>query len=99
MSMQLVSELLLEREIKRYEESPELMHENKLFYYLCKKELAVIEKLKINQIDMRGEIKESNQRIESQSIYFMNPQEFEEMKSKSKMYDIIAKLIKENDSQ
>lgn len=97
--MQLVSEVLLRREIRRYEESPELMGKNEMFYFLCKKELAVIEKLKINKIDMRGEIEESNRRIENQSIYFMDSQEFKEMESKSKMYDIIVKLIKENDSE
>lgn len=95
MSMQLMSELLLKREIERYEESPELMQENKLFYYLCKKELAVIKKLEINQIDMRGEIEEFNQSLSNQSIYFMDSQEFEEMKEKARKYDIISKVVRD----
>ncbi len=95
MSMQLMSELLLKREIERYEESLELMQENKLFYYLCKKELSVIKKLKIDRIDMRGEIGKSNQRIESQSIYFMDSQEFEEMKEKARKYDAISRVVRE----
>ena len=56
----------MEREIKRLEDSgrPE---ESELLYYQCKKELAVIEKLKINKIDMRGEIEEVNQKIANQA--------------------------------
>lgn len=95
MSMQLVSEILLKQEIKRYEESPELMQENTLFYNLCKKELVVIENLKINQIDMRGEVYEFNQRLSNQSIFFMDSQEFEEMKEKARKYDIISKVVRD----
>lgn len=92
MSMQLVSEKLLEKEIKRLEDAgrPE---DSELLYYLCKKELAVIQKLKINKIDMRGEIEECNKRIENQAVYFMGPQEFEAMEEKAKKYDAIAGLI------
>lgn len=91
--MQLISEKLLEREIKRLEDAgrPE---ESEILYYQCKKELAVIEKLKINKIDMRGEIEEVNQRIADNAIYFMNPQEFETIEEKAKKYDIIAGIIK-----
>jgi hypothetical protein len=94
MSMQLISEKLLEREIKRLEDSgrPE---ESELLYYQCKKELAVIEKLKINKIDMRGEIEEVNQKIASQAIYFMEQQEFETMEEKARKYDIIAGIASE----
>lgn len=91
MSMQLVSEKLLKREIKRLEDSG-ATEEKGLLYHLCKKELAVIEKLKINKIDMRGEIEETVERIESQAIYFMNPQEFDEMEEKARRYDEICEL-------
>lgn len=91
MSMQLISEKLLEREIKRIEDSgrPE---DSELLYYQCKKELAVIEKLKINKIDMRGEIEEAVKRIENQAIYFMEPREFEEMEEKARRYDEICRI-------
>lgn len=94
MSMQLISEKLLEREIKRLEDAgrPE---ESEILYYQCKKELAVIEKLKINKIDMRGEIDEVNQRISNQAVYFMAPQEFEAMEEKARKYDAIAGIIKD----
>lgn len=94
MSMQLISEKLLEREIKRLEDS-DRPEESELLYYQCKKELAVIEKLKINKIDMRGEIEEVNQKIASQAIYFMEQQEFETMEEKARKYDIIAGIASE----
>lgn len=93
MSMQLVSEKLLEREIKRLEDAG-IPEDEKIIYYLCKKELAVIEKLKINKIDMRGEIEEAVKRIENQAVYFMNPQEFDEMEEKARRYDGICELTK-----
>lgn len=94
MSMQLMSEKLLKREIKRLEDAGR-QEESELLYYQCKKELAVIEKLKINKIDMRGEIDEVNQRIADNAVYFMNPQEFEEMEKKVRKYDIIARVVTE----
>lgn len=95
MSMQLISEKLLEIEIKRLEEAGRA-EDNELLYYQCKKELAVIKNLKINKIDMRGEIEECNQRIENQAIYFMDAGEFEEMEEKARKYDLICNIIGEN---
>lgn len=92
MSMQLISEKLLKSEIQRLEDAVKSENEE-ILYYLCKKELAVIEKLKINKIDMRGEIEETVKRIENQGIYFMNPQEFKEMEQKARKYDEIYKFI------
>lgn len=92
MSVQLISEKLLEVEIKRLEEAGR-PKDQEIIYHLCKKELTVIQKLKINKIDMRGEIEEYNQRIENQAIYFMEPQEFEAMEEKARKYDAIAELI------
>lgn len=92
MSMQLMLEKLLEREIKRLEDAGRPKDEE-IIYHLCKKELAVIQKLKINKIDMRGEIEETVKRIENQGIYFMNPQEFEEMEEKARKYDEICRFI------
>lgn len=90
--MQLISEKLLEREIKRLEEAgrPE---DQEIIYHLCKKELSVIQKLKVNKIDMRGEIEEVQERIEKQGLYFMDAREFEEMKDKARKYDEICKII------
>lgn len=92
MSLQLVSEKLLQREIKKMEEEG-ISENNELLHCLCKKELAVIEKLKINKIDMRGEIEECNERIAKQSIYFMGSGEFEQMEEKARRYDEIKRLV------
>lgn len=92
MSMQFISEHLLEETIRQLEEESNLKS-NKLLYNLCKKELAVIQKLKINGIDMTGTTNEFNERIEKQAIYFMQPQEFEAMEEKARKYDEICRLI------
>lgn len=93
MSMQLICEKLLEREIKRIEEQG-IPKDQEIIYHLCKKELAVIEKLKINKIDMRGEIEEVQERIKNQSLYFMGEKEFEKMEEKARKYDLICGIIK-----
>lgn len=95
MSMKLMSEILLEREIKRLEDDG-IPEDSDILYYLYKKELEVIKKLKISKIDMRGEVDEFNHRIDNQEIYFMDPGEFEAMRMKAKGYDIIAGFIKNN---
>lgn len=94
MSMQLISEKLLEREIKKIEEQG-INEQNELLHSLCKKELAVIKSLKINKIDMRGEIKEVSEKLERQGLYFMDASEFASMKIKSEKYDRIRKMIDE----
>lgn len=90
--MKFVTEHLLEEAIKQLEEENNLKG-NKLLYNLCKKELAVIQKLKINGIDMTGTTNEFNERIKKQEIYLMQPQEFEQMEEKARKYDKICRLI------
>lgn len=92
MKMQFMSEILLKREIERLEGAGRPA-DCEILYYWCKKELSVIEKLKINKIDMRGEIEEVNHRIMNQEIYFMDPKEFSSMEEKAKKYDIIDGII------
>lgn len=95
MSMQFISEKLLEREIRRLEDAG-IQEDNKLLYYQCKKELAVIEKLKINKIDMCGEIEKTNERISRCAIYFMEPGEFEEFEKKANLYDTIKNIVRKD---
>lgn len=94
--MKFMSEMLLKREIKRLE-NIKRTEDCEALYYLYKKELAVIEKLKINNIDMHGEIPEFNRRIMEQEIYFIKPQEFTAMKEKAEKYDIISAFVKEKE--
>ncbi|MDE6889147.1 MAG: hypothetical protein K2P45_10985 [Eubacterium sp.] len=97
MSMQLISEKLLEREIKRLEDAGR-PGESEILYCQCKKELAVIEKLKINKVDMRGEIEEVNQSIADNAVYFMSPQEFEAMEEKARKYDVISEIVRREEN-
>lgn len=92
MSMQLISEELLKQNISQIEKEG-INEQNKFLYNICKKELTVIQKLKINKIDMCGEIREVQKRIEKQALYFMDAKEFEEMEEKARKYDEICKII------
>lgn len=94
MSMQLMSENLLENEIRSLEESG-LVEDKKLIYNMLRKELEVIKRVNIDLIDMRGGMEEFKKRISDQSIYFMNPKEYEEMKRKANAFDNIKRMVNE----
>lgn len=93
MAMQLLAESLLQKEIDKYEKLDEMSENDKLLYSICKKELAVIARLKIDGIDLCGEVSEVNKNLERQSIYFMEPEKFQIMKEKVKRYDEIFDIV------
>ena len=98
MALQLISEKLLETEVKKRKENPQLVEENELFYSLCEKELLVLSKLKIDEIDMRGETEELKERLERYHVYFIESKEFESMKEKARRFDLIMQLVGELDA-
>ena len=91
--MQLVSEKLLESEIKELADKKNLSNSEELLLNLCRKELSVICKLKIEGIDMTGTVQEVDERIESQSIYFMKKEEFDQIKEKAARFDAFKRLM------
>lgn len=93
MAAQLLSEILLRNEIDKYEKLGGLSEHEKLLYSICKRELAVIERLKINGIDLRGEVSEVKENLERQSLYFIEPEKFQIMKEKARRYDEIFNIV------
>lgn len=93
MSMQLISEKLLEAELLKVKDNPEFVEENELFYSLCKKELALLSKLKIDKIDLSGDAEEVKERIQKYHVYFFEPGEYKEMAEKALRYDMICGII------
>ena len=91
--MQLISEKLLESEIKDLADKKDLSNSEELLLNLCRKELSVISKLKIEGIDMTGTVQEVDERIESQSIYFMKKEEFDQIKEKAARFDALKRLM------
>lgn len=91
--MQLVSEKLLESRIKELTEKRDLSNPEELMLFLCHKELSVINKLKIEEIDMTGTVQEVDVRIKSQSIYFMKKEDFDQMKEKADRFDALKRLM------
>ena len=93
MSMFLLSEKLLEKELK---EKPETLDAQQDFYYsMVEKELYVIQRLNIEMCDMHGEEKEVADRLSRSEILICSPEEAECMyKSvlfKNDIMDIIKK--------
>ena len=73
MSMFLMSEKLLEKELK---EKPDILTDEQNFYYsVIEKELHVIQKLNIEMCDMRGEVKEVANRLERSVVLICSPEE------------------------
>lgn len=101
MSMRLISETLLQNEIQRLEEkqSPELLGNEHFYYTVCKKELLTLSRLRIEAIDLTGEIEEVSERLNKQAILFMDLKEYEAMKEKAAKYDMISKLVNEKGNQ
>lgn len=95
MSMRLVSEFLLKNEINRYKNKDKLEPHEKMLCSICEKELAVLEKLKIDYIDLRGETEEVINRLNDEAVYIMHPDEFMEMLSAVDKYNKIKKILEE----
>ena len=91
--MQLVSEKLLESRIKELAEKKDLSNSEELLLNLCRKELSVISKLKIEGIDMTGTLQEVDERIGSQSIYFMKKEDFDQLREKADRFDALKRLM------
>jgi hypothetical protein len=91
--MQIVSEKLLVAKIKELTEKTDLSNPEKVLLNLCQKELSVISKLKIEGLDMTGTVQEVDKRIESQSIYFMKKEEFDQMKEKADRFDALKRIM------
>ena len=91
--IQLICERLLESKIKELAEKSDLSNSEELLLNLCRKELSVISKLKIEGIDMTGTVQEVDERIESQSIYFMKKEEFDQIKEKADRFDELKRLM------
>lgn len=91
----LISERLLKREVERIKNDPELMGDalNVMWINLCEKELALIKRIKINEIDQRGTLEDFAKRINEQTLYFMEEEDFEVLKEKARRFDAIANII------
>ena len=90
--MQWMSERLLSYEIKELSCKDNLDENEKFLLLQCQKELEILNVLKIEDIDLRGNIETVRQRLKGNSIYFINKSEFELMKQKASLFDAIKKL-------
>lgn len=91
MSMFLLSEKLLESELKN---KPEILDAQQEFYYsLVEKELYVIQRLNIEMCDMRGEEKEVADRLKNSEIAICTHDELEEMRKSVEFKNYIVSAV------
>lgn len=87
--MQFICEKLLESQINITPRN----EQDEFFILMCKRELAVIQKLKVEKIDLTGSMEEVTKRLEENHIYFMNSKEYCELYRKAEKFDEIKDII------
>lgn len=90
--MQWMSEWLLSSKIKELSSKTVLAENEKFLLLQYQKELEVLNALKIEGIDLRGNIETVKQRLKDNSIYFINKSEFELLRQKASLFDAIKKI-------
>ena len=97
MSMLLISEKLLEEELKKKPQNP--TDQQDFYYSMIEKEIYLLKRLKITLCNMRGDEKEVADRLENSEILICSLEEAESMRNsvlfKNDIADIIDKYGKD----
>lgn len=91
--MQFMSEILLRREIADLEAKEDLNEDNKIWLSLCKRELMILERLKVEEIDIQGDFETLQKRLDQYSVYFLNKEEYNQMCEKAARFDVIQTIM------
>lgn len=91
--MRWIVEYLLKCEINKLSAKESLDEQESFFLLQCKKELEVLKRLKIEGIDTRGEVKDVENRLKGNSIYFIDKAEYDNMYQKSILYDAVKSIV------
>ena len=91
--MKWLTEHLLKTEIRKLTSKRNLDEHENICLMQYQKELKILERLKIEGIDMRGNIEDLEIRLKDNSIYFMSKNEFNDMYQKSVLFDAIKKIV------
>lgn len=91
--MQWITETLLKKEINKLSSKDNLDEQDHFLLTQCKKELSVLNRLRIEGIDTRGNVEEVEERLKGNSIYFINKAEYDNMYQKSVLFDAIKSIV------
>ena len=91
--MEWTTEFLLKREITKLSIKENLSEYDRIMLIQCQKELEVLRRLKIEGIDMRGNIEDIEMRLKDNSIYFMDKAEYDSMHQKSVLFDAVKNVV------
>lgn len=94
--MKLFSIELLEREIRALENKAKettLDEQEKIILSVYRRELLVLEKVKLELFDVTGNLSEVIKRLDNRSIYCMNDSEYVDLHRKAQKFDEIQHII------
>lgn len=94
--MKLFSIELLKKEIKNLEIKAKetlLDEQEKIILSVYRRELLALEKIKIELIDLRGDLSEVIKRLDGQSIYCMTDSEYADLHIKAQKFDQIRYIV------
>lgn len=95
--MKWFTEHLLKTEIRKLTSKRNLDEHENICLIQYQKELKILERLKIEGIDMRGSVEDLEERLKENSIYFMEKKEYSEMYQKSVLFDAIKKIVNQGE--
>lgn len=90
MSMLLISEKLLQEELKKKPENP--TNQQDFYYSMIEKELYLLKRLNIEKCDMSGEEKEVADRLEHSEILICSHEEAEKIRMSLQFVDDIMNV-------
>lgn len=91
--MKWFTEHLLKTEIRKLTSKRNLDEHENICLMQYQKELKILERLKIEGIDMRGSVEDLEIRLKNNSIYFIDKKEYENMCQKEVLFDAIKKIV------
>lgn len=94
--MKLFSIELLKKEIRALEskaKEKELDEHEKIILSVYRRELLVLEKVKLELFDVRGDLSEVIDRLDDKSVYCMSESEYEDLHLKALKYDKIKHIM------
>lgn len=77
-------------EINQKEDKDEL---DDILLSQCQRELEVLQRLKVEVIDMTGNLEMVKTRLQDNSIYFMKKEEYDSIFQKAILFDEIKKIV------
>ena len=91
--MQWIAEHLLLSKIDEIKQKKNRDELDMVLLVQCQRELEIMQRLKIEGIDLRGSLEMVKTRLQDSSIYFMKKEEYNSIFRKATLFDEIKKIV------